>query len=238
MFKVDKSLNYGRAQLLEFAKDIDSVESVLDVGAGRGTDLLGVKALFPQAQLYGLEGYAPNVELLTSKGITVFPVDIERQRIPLPDGSLDLVLSNQVFEHLKELFWVTHEISRVLRPGGSLILGVPNLASFHNRVLLAVGRQPTCINNSSAHVRGFTKHDLLRFMSNTFPGGYELTGFAGSNFYPFSPAFAVPLARWFPDFAASCFYHFKKRRTYDRQVLEFLERERLETPFLKDSSLQ
>ena len=53
------------------------------------------------------------------------------------------MIANQILEHTKEVFWIWHEIARVLAPQGQLILGVPNLASAHNRLLLLLGRQPT-----------------------------------------------------------------------------------------------
>ena len=97
----------------------------------------------------------------------------------------------------------THPLVKVL------ILGVPNLASFHNRLLLAIGRQPTCIQNNSAHIRGFTRPDILKLL-NIFPGGYELKSFGGGNFYPFAPILAKPLANIFPSMAWSNFFLLKK----------------------------
>jgi predicted SAM-dependent methyltransferase len=79
--------------------------------------------------------------------------DIECDRFPFADETVDLVVANQILEHVNEIFWVLHECARVLRLGGILVIGVPNLASFHNRVLLAAGRQPTSLINASAHVR-------------------------------------------------------------------------------------
>ena len=39
-------------------------------------------------------------------------------RIPFPDGSFDLVLNNQVLEHVADLDMALSEIRRVLKPGG------------------------------------------------------------------------------------------------------------------------
>jgi len=38
--------------------------------------------------------------------------------IPFDSGAFDLVLSNQVFEHVPDMEVAVHEIARVLRPGG------------------------------------------------------------------------------------------------------------------------
>ena len=158
---IDRELNYGRevvSGLLHLAKPYSSV---LDIGAGRGVDLLAARTIEPRAALHAVECYAPNVERLRAAGICTHAINIERERIPLSAESVDVVISNQTFEHLKEVFWVLHEASRVLRVGGHLLVGIPNLASLHNRLLLAAGRQPTSIKNNSAHVRGYTRNDFV-----------------------------------------------------------------------------
>jgi SAM-dependent methyltransferase len=50
---------------------------------------------------------------------------LEGQRIPWPDSTFDLVLSNQVFEHVEKLDVVIDEIRRVLKPGALLVALFP-----------------------------------------------------------------------------------------------------------------
>lgn len=231
MFKVDKSFNYGRDVIKDFTASLKEVDSCLDLGAGHGTDLEIIREKFPRARLHAIELYPPYIKELEAKGVKTFAVNLEAAPLPLEDESLDLIISNQVFEHVKEIFWIMHELSRVLKVGGALFLGVPNLASLHNRLLLALGRQPTCINNASAHLRGFTKHDLLRFV-NIFENGYALRAYRGSNFYPFSPLIARPLARAFPSLAWGNFFLLKKKREYTKsEFLKFPVENMLETNF-------
>jgi SAM-dependent methyltransferase len=124
-----------------------------------------------------------------------------------------------------------HEISRILKKGGNLIIGVPNLASLHNRLLLLLGEQPSCIQNNSAHIRGYTKKDILKLLDSCFPGGYKLKQFKGSNFYPLPSFLAKPLAHVFPDFAWSIFLRLEKQKPYNKQFLEFPVENQLETNF-------
>jgi SAM-dependent methyltransferase len=159
------------------------------------------------------------------------PLHIERDRLPFESGPVDLVIANQVPEHTQELFWIAHEVSRMLRVGGSFVVGVPNLASLHNRVLLAFGRQPTPIRSASAHVRGFTRPDLLACFDDCFLGGCRCAGFGGSNFYPFPPVLARPLARAFPTLAWGIFARLVKPSPYERQFLDYPVVHRLETWF-------
>lgn len=230
---IDRSLNYGRHQVENFFSTIqkDDYKMVLDIGAGHGDDLLIARKFNNNAQLHGIEVYPPYAEELRQTGITVHSLNIETDRLPFTNEALDVVIANQIMEHVKEIFWLLHEISRTLRIGGSLILGVPNLASLHNRLMLLFGEQPSTIQNNSAHVRGYTKKDLFRLLNSCFPGGYKLQLFGGSNFYPLPPAMAKPLAKIFPNAAWSIFLLFRKVKSYDKQFLEFPVVNQLETNF-------
>jgi SAM-dependent methyltransferase len=204
---------------------------VIDLGAGEGTDLELARLASPGTHALAIEGYLANAERLRSAGIDVCQMDLEHDRLPCDDESIDVVISNQVLEHTKEVFWIFHEISRVLKIGGYLILGLPNLAALHNRVLLALGRQPTIIQTNSAHVRGFTKPDLLKFLHSAFADGYSCRRWRGSNFYPFPPVLAKPLARLLPGMAWGMFLLLEKRRAYCDHFLRFPVENGLATPF-------
>src|SRR5260370_38669554 len=93
-----------------------------------------------------------------------------------------------------------------------MIIGVPNLASFHNRLLLLFGKQPTPLQNHSAHFRGYTKHDIMRMLQMIFPDGNELQDFKGSNFYPLPPVAANPLAKLLPNSVCGIIFLLKKKK--------------------------
>lgn len=231
IWPVDKSLNYGRRRVADHAAAVAPFTSVLDLGAGDGTDLAAARRASPDARQLGVEFDPAKQEALRALGVETMAVDLESEPLPLDDASIDLVISNQTLEHVKEVFWIFHELSRVLRVGGHLILGVPNLAAMHNRVLLAMGRQPSSIKTASAHVRGFTLPDLRDFFGRGFPGGLEIVDVQGSNFYPFPPSLAVPLSDRLPSLSWSLFLLVRKTRPYDREFLDYPVDAALETPF-------
>ncbi len=228
---IDRSLNYGRPIVRGFLEAARPYRHVLDLGAGNGVDLLAARSVQPECVLHAVEVHPPNVLLLRGHGIQVVELDLERDRLPFEPATIDLVIANQVLEHTKEVFWIWHEIARVLRVGGQMILGVPNLASAHNRLLLLLGRQPSVIKAASAHVRGFTRADLRHFLDAAFPGGFAVRDWAGANFYPLPPALARPMARAFPGLAWGLFLRLAKQREYRDEFLSFPTRERLETNF-------
>jgi len=228
---IDRSLNYGRHHISRFLQQAGTASAIVDLGAGKGADLAAARAVYPQALLHGVESWTPYVETLAAQGIDVVQLDIEHDQLPFADESVDIVIANQVLEHCKELFWIFSEISRTLRPGGCCIIGVPNLAALHNRLLLACGRQPSPTKTASAHIRGFTRRDLEHFLTSCWPGGYKIEGFGGANFYPFPPLLAKPLAALLPNLAWGIFLLLRKNKPYRGEFLDFPKTEQLETNF-------
>jgi SAM-dependent methyltransferase len=106
--------------------DLHPGETVLDLGSGGGIDvLLAARRVAPGGTAYGLD---MTEEMLTlarrnaaEAGVdnTVF-VKGEIEAIPLPDASVDVVISNCVINLSTEKPRVFSEIARVLRPGGRL----------------------------------------------------------------------------------------------------------------------
>jgi ubiquinone/menaquinone biosynthesis C-methylase UbiE len=229
--KLDKRLNYGRSQIKSFYASIPKINNALDVGAGNGIDLENLKKIHPECNLNAVENYQPYCEVLESKNIKTVNINFENSALPFVQENFDLIISNQTLEHTKEIFWVLHEMSRTLKVGGYLIIGVPNLASLHNRILLLLGRQPTSIQNHSAHIRGYTKSDVLKVLS-IFVDGYELIDFKGGNFYPFPPFMAKILEKLLPSMAWANFFLLKKIKDYeDNSFLKYPIEQKLETAF-------
>ncbi len=53
------------------------------------------------------------------------------ERLPFADGSLRVVVSQEVFEHLPDPWTAIREVRRVLAPGGALYLQTPFIIGYH-----------------------------------------------------------------------------------------------------------
>ena len=60
------------------------------------------------------------------------------QGLPLPDASFDYVTCIEGLEHLENPFQATRELARVLRPGGVLLVSLPNYLNIERRLKFLV----------------------------------------------------------------------------------------------------
>jgi len=228
---VDHNETYGPHIIERFISKLQYVTNVVDVGAGQGRDLELVRKFHPKTKTIAIEAGKIFAENLRSKVDEVHVLDIERNEFPIPPGSVDLIIANQVLEHTKEIFWIFDQVTKTLRMGGHFIFGVPNIASLHNRLLLLLGEHPTQYKMCSAHVRPFSKKDTLKFLESCFPQGYRLVDFGGTQFYPLPGPLARITANMFPTMAVSIFFMIQKQREYSGEFASYPARAQFETNF-------
>lgn len=228
---IDHSETYGAHVIESMLREIADVKVAVDLGAGTGRDLRLIKHLHPAARTIALEAATDSAMALRDVADDVFLVDIERDPLPLADNSVDVVIANQIMEHTKEVFWIFHNLARILRPGGRLIMGVPNVLSLHNRLVGFAGVHPSQHKLSCAHVRPFSRRDTELFLQTCSPGTFKLARFAGSQFYPFPKQVSRLLSGAFPNAAFSIFFSFEKVGGYDDGFLRYPTSARLETNF-------
>ncbi|MEZ4585379.1 MAG: methyltransferase domain-containing protein [Gemmatimonadales bacterium] len=100
-------------------------ETVLDLGSGAGLDLLiAAERVGPGGRAIGVDTNpvmrARAAANAKAAGLEVELVDGAIEALPVPDGSVDAVISNGVINLSFRKRRVFEEIHRVLRPGGRL----------------------------------------------------------------------------------------------------------------------
>jgi arsenite methyltransferase len=101
-------------------------EIVLDLGSGGGIDvLLSAKRVGPEGRAYGLDMTDEMLDLARDNAGRAGIRNVEFLKgyiedVPLPDGSVDVVISNCVINLSTEKGRVFEEMARVLKPGGRI----------------------------------------------------------------------------------------------------------------------
>ncbi len=176
---------------------------VLDCGCSGGQLSMAVAERTGASEVWGIDIHDEALDTASQKGIIVRHADLN-MKMPLPDNTFDLVISNQLIEHLTDTDTFLSEVTRVLTPQGVAIISAPNLSSWHNVFFLALGFQPWSIDVSLAarvgnplvrtnlmaraqgeqlgHYRPFTLQALKELMRWH---GLQVERAVGGGYYPF-----------------------------------------------------
>jgi arsenite methyltransferase len=106
--------------------DLHPGETVLDLGSGGGIDvLLSAKHVGPTGKVYGLDMTDEMLALAVANKNAAGATNVEFlkgyiEEIPLPAGTVDVVISNCVINLSTDKPLVFAEMHRVLRPGGRI----------------------------------------------------------------------------------------------------------------------
>jgi arsenite methyltransferase len=101
-------------------------ETVLDLGSGGGIDvLLSARRVGPTGRVYGLDMTTEMLQLSRANAARAHATNVEFlhgsiENMPLPDTSVDVIISNCVINLSTDKPAVFAEAFRVLRPGGRL----------------------------------------------------------------------------------------------------------------------
>jgi SAM-dependent methyltransferase len=133
--------NSLKATFYRTVQDVDAIGSaaqdILEVGAFTGCVSVALAKLGHRVVASDIEFVIENPELkklLSSQGISTFAADLSNATLPVADNRFDLLVFNEVLEHLNfNPIPLLGEFWRILRPGGRVYCATPNLLSAKNR---------------------------------------------------------------------------------------------------------
>jgi SAM-dependent methyltransferase len=144
---------------------------VVDIGAGRGQASDDIQAPF-RRDLVTLKGKAKEViGVDVDEAVRVNPgldraIVYDGTRIPLPDDSVDLVVSDWTLEHIPDAELFASEVNRILKPGGWFCARTPHLYSL---LVVAASLIP-----NKMHVAALKAIQPDRKVEDVFPTRYKL----------------------------------------------------------------
>jgi len=91
--------------------------------------------------------------------------DLEKDKLALDTDSVDVVIAIEVLEHLQDPAIFFSEIVRVVKPGGMVLMTLPNVTSFISRVRMVLGMLPVVMVSDPTHVGFYRQKDLISLMA-------------------------------------------------------------------------
>ena len=180
----DWAENYGLIHRHRLAEDLAMVSGIASPGEsileyGSSPPFLTAALVEMGYRVTGLDidptRFAPTIRDLD---LDIRKSNFEIETLPFEDEVFDVVLFNEVFEHLRiDLIFTMSEAHRVLKKGGALLLSTPNMRSLRGLWMLLRHHTSCHIGHDlfaeydklrryghMGHVREYTAREVTRFV--------------------------------------------------------------------------
>ncbi len=151
-------------QLMNSVATKDQTIRILDIGCGEGHITGEIQKAFPKADIHALD-YAFSA---ISKAHTRFPgisfSVADALHSPYPEGPFDIVVCNNLWEHVSDPIGLLMRMKAVLKPKGFVIISTPSRYHTQNLVRVILGRSVKMM--SRHHITEYTVgqvHEQLAF---------------------------------------------------------------------------
>lgn len=163
-----KAINIRYEKMRKYIEEEGKGKTILDLGCADGSLL---EPLTQHNTVHGVEISESLSEAAKKRGLLVTTADVEQEGIPFPSETFDVVVAGEILEHIVETDFFLTECNRVLKPGGKLVLAVPNINTFFSPFLMFLFDYPPPLaaRYQSEHIRDFTFSTLrIALQSNGF----------------------------------------------------------------------
>ncbi|MBN2423436.1 MAG: class I SAM-dependent methyltransferase [Calditrichaceae bacterium] len=137
-------------------ENIDS--KLLDIGCGNGSFLFRMKQFGWIAE--GIDFDKRAIEIALKNNLKVFNSNL--RDINYPDDTFDMIVLDNVFEHIYDLDALFTEVYRIMKPQGRVFINTPNIKSFTHTIFRENwrGLEPP------RHIQILTLESLKTFLAN------------------------------------------------------------------------
>ena len=166
----------GRPEVMNLLPTLKENLKVLEIGCGEGKFCLDLPG---SVEAWGVEPDSLSAEVAAARLHKVFPNTFDEIEDQLPASYFDLVVCNDVIEHMTDHDSFLHRIQHHMAPGSYLVGSLPNVRFYGNLFNLIVARdwhyQDSGILDRT-HFRFFSCKSLRRSLEEAGFGVHRLEG--------------------------------------------------------------
>ena len=146
-------------------KELNPRGRLADVGCFTGIAAETYRAGFDK--VVGFDSRREALDRAASRGIETRCWTGGAEPLPAKDCEFDCVVASNVIEHIFDTDAFVEDLSRILRPGGRIILTTPNLAYWISRLRLLRGKTPWAYPGPSSTIKLDVVADVTHIRLNT-----------------------------------------------------------------------
>jgi len=179
LFDIVKDNDYFRHKRNEMRWFLPQVyDKVLEIGCGDGAF---IENLNPDCEVWGIEPNRIAAEVASRKSYKVLIGKYETIVSQLPDDYFNLVVCNDVIEHMDDYDAFLDSIKKKMRQNACLVGSIPNVRYYYNMKELLIKRDWKYTNEGildRSHLRFFTKISFKRTLEQH---GFLIEKYRGIN---------------------------------------------------------
>jgi len=161
----------GRSEMIEFV--INSPQITLEIGCREGLFSKNIRDKFDTKEAWGVEPDL-SVKYEAEKNLDKIVFSLFDENINLPEKYFDLIIFNDVLEHMYDPWKALEKAKKLLTENGIIIASIPNIR--HKSVLKQLIFSDNFKYEDSGilditHIRFFTKKTMIKLFEET---GFEI----------------------------------------------------------------
>ncbi|MCA6379264.1 MAG: class I SAM-dependent methyltransferase [Cytophagales bacterium] len=170
--------NVVRKEMLPFVPSDARVTLEIGCGDGNFAELLLARGAL---EVWGIEYEKEQADLAQERMMKVLVGDVAEQLTSLPDNYFDVIICNDVLEHLIDPYTVISKLRYKLKKEGVMISSIPNIRYFRNLFDYFFNKNWDYTDSGimdKTHFRFFTYRSIRKMFESN---GYEVVKMEGIN---------------------------------------------------------
>lgn len=136
---------------------------ILDLGCGQGHITARIKDSYPNTEVSGLDYSVSAINYANEKFSSIDFIVGNAYKMPYSENYFDIVVCNNMWEHVPDPLYLLKKISKILKPSGFLIISTPSRYRLANLIRVMMGKPVTFMSQN--HVTEYSVGQVIEQLS-------------------------------------------------------------------------